>query len=122
MKRRILAAALVLLLALTLTACAKAAGGVYKLTKVTSNGTAFKPTDIGQNFTFTLLPDGTGYGVYNGTSVDLTWTETKSTVTVEGINGTLVFDKEGKNLILHDEGSILTFERQGDAPEETKSK
>ncbi len=122
MKRRIIAAGLVLLLVLALTGCSKSAGGVYKLTKATSNGTAFKPTDLSLNFTFTLQPDGTGSAVYNGTRVKLTWTETKSTVTVEGINGTLVFDKDGKNLILHDEGSILTFERQGDAPEETKAK
>lgn len=120
MKKRILAVGLVLLLALAFTACAKSAGGVYKLTKATNNGVAFKPTDLGLNFTFTLLPDGTGYGSYNGPTVELTWTQTKDKVTLEGINGTLVFDKEGKNLILHDQGSILTFERQGDAPEETQ--
>ena len=122
MKRRMLAALLVLGMVLALTACSKSAGGVYKLTKATADGKAVQPTDLGLNITFTLLSDGTGSGVYNNTKVSLTWTETKNTVTVEGINGTLVFDKEGKNLILHDDGTILTFERQGDAPEETKSK
>lgn len=122
MKRRIIAAGLVLLLALALTACAKSAGGVYKLTKASNNGTVINPVDLGLNITFTLQSDGTGSGIYNGTPVSLTWTETKRTVTVEGINGTLVFDKEGKDLILHDQGSILTFVRQGDVPEETKAK
>ena len=122
MKRRIFALGLVLLLALTLTACAKSAGGVYTLTKATFNGTAVKPSDLGMSFTFTLQSDGTGTGLHNGASINLTWTETKRTVTVESIDGTMVFDKEGKNLILHDEGTILIFERQGDAPEETKAK
>lgn len=122
MKRRIFAAGLVLLLALTLTACSKSAGGVYKLTKATENGTAINPADLGLNITFTLQPDGTGSGLYNGASVSLTWTETNRSVTVEGINGTLVFGKEGKDLILHDKGCILTFARQGDVPEETKTK
>ena len=41
--------------------------------------------------------------------MEITWAETDDAVTLEGVNGTLVFTKAGKDLILHDKGAILYF-------------
>ena len=112
MKRLLPIFMVILILALLLTGCSKTKAATYKLTKVSAEGTSFTPSSLGLNFTFTLSPNGTGVGTYNNTTVDLSWHESGSKVIVEGINGTLEFEKVGDNLILHDESSILTFELQ----------
>lgn len=96
-------------LLLTLTACSKAAGGAYKLDYITADGMRFAPSSFGMNITFQLDSDGVGTANYSGTVMEITWTDEGGTVTVTGEQGTLEFTKSGKQLILHDEGTLLFF-------------
>ena len=118
MKRKIAAvlAALILLLA----GCTKAVGGTYKLARGTAEGKSWSAESLGMNFSFTLEDDGIGHGQYNSQIVDLIWSESGNTVTVEGKFGTLEFTKSGKNLLLHDNGSVLVFEPYTETESESK--
>ena len=97
-------------LILTLSGCAADAGGVYKLDHATANGLRLSPDSYGMNIQLELKSDGAGTASYSGTTMDISWEEDGSSVTVKGPNGELEFTKEGHTLILHDKGTMLFFE------------
>ena len=107
--RRFRALLLAALLLLTLTGCARAAGGSYRLDYITANGIRIPPGGFGMNISFELESDGVGTATYSGTTLDITWTDNGSTVEITGPNGVLELTKDGKSLILHDEGTLLFF-------------
>lgn len=107
--KRIFALLLAAILLLSLVGCARAAGGSYFLDYVTADGYRMKASLFSMSVTLDLEEDGVGTANYNGTVLDVTWTDTGSKVIVIGPNGELEFSKDGKNLILHDEGTILYF-------------
>lgn len=107
--KRILILLLCAALLLSLTACSKAAGGAYKLEYITADGMRFAPSSFGMNITFELDSDGIGTANYSGTVMEITWTDEGGTVVVTGDNGVLEFTKDGKALVLHDEGTLLFF-------------
>lgn len=108
MKRGI-ALLLAAILLLSLVGCARAAGGKYFLDYMTADGYRMKPSLFSMNVTLELEEDGVGTANYNGTVLDITWTDTGKAVVITGPNGELEFSKDGKTLILHDEGTILYF-------------
>ena len=99
----------ILVLLFALTGCSKAAGGAYELTRATYNGKAVNPANLSVNMRFELGQNGLGTATYNGVTVDVTWADNGKTVTVKDGEKTLEFTKDGKNLILHDNGTILYF-------------
>ena len=107
--KRIVCVLMILALLLTLTACSKAVGGTYELSRATFDGKAVNPANLSMNMRFTLEPNGIGTARYNTRTVDITWSDNGSTVTVKDGEKTLEFKKDGKNLILHDNGMILYF-------------
>ena len=107
--RRIFALLLCAVLILGLAGCSKAAGGSYKLDYITANGIRIPPGGFGMNISFELESDGVGTATYSGTTLDITWTDNGSTVEITGPNGVLELTKDGKSLILHDEGTLLFF-------------
>ena len=98
------------LLILILSGCSGAVGGIYKLDHATADGLRLSPDSYGVNVKIELKDDGAGTATYGGATLDVTWEEDDDTVTVTGPNGTLEFTKQGKSLILHDEGTMLFFE------------
>ena len=108
MKRGI-ALLLAAILLLSLAGCAKSAGGSYFLDYMTSDGYRMKPGLFSMSITLDLEEDGVGTASYNGTTLDITWTDTGRSVIVNGPNGELTFSKDGDKLILHDKGTILYF-------------
>lgn len=114
--KRILSVSLVFLLLICLVGCSHAVGGTYTLTRATYDGKQVKPSSLGMNVVLALDENGLGTASWNGEVQDITWAETGETVTLEGVNGTLVLTKAGKDLILHDKGAILYFT----LPEEPK--
>ncbi len=109
MMKRILALLLCAALFLGLVGCGKSAGGSYFLDYMTADGYRMKPSLFSMNVTLNLEEDGVGTANYNGTVLDITWTDTGKAVIVTGPNGELEFNKDGKKLILHSEGTILYF-------------
>ena len=107
--KRIFALLLTAILLLTLVGCARAAGGSYFLDYITADGYRMKASLFSMSITLDLEDDGVGTANYNGTVLDVTWTDTGRKVIVTGPDGELVFSKDGKNLILHDDGTILFF-------------
>ena len=107
--KRLASVLVILALLLSLTACSKAAGGTYTLTKVTWDGVGAQPSMAGVNITFTLESNGVGTARYGNDSYEITWADNGATVTLELRGKTLELTKDGKNLILHDEGAILYF-------------
>lgn len=107
--KRVFALLLAGVLLLSLVGCARAAGGSYFLDYITADGYRMKPGLFSMSITLDLEEDGVGTANYNGTELDITWTDTGRAVIVTGPNGELHFSKDGKTLILHDEGTILYF-------------
>ena len=107
--KRVMTLMLCVALLFTLTACSRAAGGAYKLEYITADGMRFTPSSFGMNITFELDPDGIGTANYSGTVMEITWSDEGGSVIVNGDKGTLEFTKDGKALILHDEGTLLFF-------------
>ena len=107
--RRFRALLLAALLLLTLTGCARAAGGSYRLDYITANGLRMPPGGFGLHVSFNLEEDGVGTGSFGGDVVDITWTDEGSTVVVEGPRGTLEFTKDGKSLVLQSPGTLMFF-------------
>lgn len=107
--KRIACVLLILALLVTLTACSKAVGGTYELSRATFDGKAVNPANLSMNMRFTLEPNGIGTARYNTRTVDITWSDNGSTVEITGPNGVLELTKDGKSLILHDEGTLLFF-------------
>ena len=107
--KRVIALLLAAVLLLTLVGCARAAGGSYFLDYITADGYRMKASLFSMSITLDLEEDGVGTANYNGTVLDVTWTDTGRKVIVTGPDGELEFTKDGKNLILHDEGTILFF-------------
>ena len=96
-------------LLLTLAGCSKAAGGSYKLEYITADGMRIPPGGFGMSIYLNLEEEGRGTATYSDTTLDITWEDNGSTVTVTGPNGVLKFTQDGKSLILHDEGTLLFF-------------
>jgi len=96
-------------LLLSLAGCAKAAGGSYKLEYITADGLRIPPGGFGLNISFDLNSDGVGTASYGTTLLDVTWADKGSTVEITGPNGVLELTKDGENLILHAEGTLLFF-------------
>ena len=107
--RRIFAILLCAALLLALTGCSKAVGGTYKLEYITADGLRLPPGGFGMTIYLDLEEEGRGTATYSGTTMDITWEDNGSTVTVTGPNGVLEFTKDGKSLVLHDEGTLLVF-------------
>lgn len=107
--KRFLSLLLIAALILCLAGCAKAAGGTYRLEYITAEGMRIPPNSFGMNITLNLESDGLGTAAYTGTEVPITWTESGRKVTISSPNGDLEFTKDGKNLILHSEGTLLFF-------------
>ena len=107
--KRVIALLLAAILLLTLAGCARAAGGSYFLDYITADGYRMKASLFSMSITLDLEEDGVGTANYNGTVLDVTWTDTGRKVIVTGPERELEFSKDGKNLILHDEGTILYF-------------
>ena len=107
--KRIFALLLCAALLLGLAACTKAAGGAYKLEYITAKGVRMLPSGMGMNISLELEEDGVGTANYSGTVLDISWEDRGSTVFISGPNGELEFTKDGKNLILHSEGTLLFF-------------
>lgn len=99
-------------LLVTLTGCASPAGGAYKLESITADGMRFTPSSLQMNMSLYLEEEGRGTATFSGTTVDVSWEDDGSTVTVTGPNCALEFTKSGKTLILHDNGTLLFFEPQ----------
>jgi hypothetical protein len=111
MKRLIALILTTLAVLFLLSGCgARAVEGKYTLTKTTTEARRIRPSEISMNSTFIFNDDGTGSANLNGNFRTFTWTEDDSTVTAVSSKGTLVFTKDGKDLLLHDDGTILTFE------------
>ena len=108
MKRTIIALLLLALLA-TLTGCSRDVGGKYKLEYITADGERMNPAGFGMNITFELAEDGVGTAVYGGTSLDITWVEDGGDVVLTSGEKELRLTRDGKDLILHDEGTLLFF-------------
>ena len=105
-------------LLLTLVGCSKAVGGTYKLEYCTAEGVRFSPSNIGMIISFELNEDGTGSASNGAAELEITWEEDGSTVVVNSPDRKLEFSKDGENLVLHDEGTMLFFvlqeEEEGD--------
>ena len=107
--KRILALLFVLIICLSLTGCSKDVGGTYRLDYATANGVRISTSNLGINTSFTLEEDGVGTATYSGTTVGITWVEDGSEVVVTNDNKELRFYRDGKNLVLHDNGTMLFF-------------
>ncbi len=107
--KRIVSVSLAVLLLICLVGCSNAVGGTYTLTRATYDGKEVTPSSLGMNVVLTLDDNGLGTASWNGEDMEITWAEMDDAVTLEGVNGTLVFTKAGKDLILHDKGAILYF-------------
>lgn len=107
--KKILALLLAAALLLTLAGCSRSVGGTYTLEYITAEGLRMNPSGFGMNITFELSEDGVGTATYGGTKLSITWVEDGNTVVVTGPNGELKLTKDGKALILHDEGTLLFF-------------
>lgn len=107
--KRLIACVLLLMIILTISGCSKAFGGSYTLTKITKDGTSFTPSSLGMNFHFTLGAKGSGSASFNSAEQTITWVDNGNTITIEGNKKTLEFTKDGKNLILYDDGMVLYF-------------
>ena len=107
--KRVFSLFVLAVLLLSLVGCAKVAGGSYFLDYMTADGYRMKPGLFSMTITLDLEEDGVGTANYNGTVMDVTWTDTGRTVILTGPNGELTFSKDGDKLILHDKGTILYF-------------
>lgn len=107
--KRILSLLLITALILCLAGCSKAAGGTYQLEYITADGMRLSNVSFGMNISLNLENDGLGTATYSSTEIPITWTETGSSVTISGPNGNLVFIKDGRNLVLHSDGTLLFF-------------
>ncbi|MBR6120601.1 MAG: hypothetical protein IKQ04_09830 [Oscillospiraceae bacterium] len=96
-------------LLLSLAGCAKAAGGSYKLEYITADGLRIPPGGFGLNISFELDSDGVGTASYGSTQLDITWVDKGGSVEITGPNGVLELTKDGENLILHADGTLLFF-------------
>lgn len=107
--KRMLVLLLSMILCFCLMGCSNAVGGTYKLEYSVANGVRIPPSNVGMNITFELNEDGSGTALYGADTQVITWVEDGSTVVVSGSNGELRFSKDGENLVLHDEGTMLFF-------------
>ncbi len=107
--KQILALFFALTICLSLTGCSDAVGGTYRLDYATADGVRLPPSKFGMNISFTLEEDGIGTATYSGTTTNLTWAEEGSEVVVTNDNKELRFYRDGKNLVLHDNGTMLFF-------------
>lgn len=96
-------------LVLSLSGCSRAAGGSYALEYITARGIRMSPGSLGMNISLELEKDGTGTASYGGAPLEITWKDNGSEVLVTGPKGELRFSKDGKRLVLHDEGTLLFF-------------
>ena len=67
------------------------------------------PSSFGMNITFKLEEDGVGTATYSGTSFEITWEEEGREVVLTGPNGELRLTRDGSDLILHSDGTLLFF-------------
>ena len=58
---------------------------------------------------FELNEDGSGSATFGAAEQEITWVEDGGTVVVNSADKTLEFSKDGENLVLHDEGTMLFF-------------
>ena len=107
--KRLLSILLIGALLLCLVGCSRSVGGRYKLETVTSDGMTLLPSALGLNVSFQLEADGVGTAEYSGSSLDITWEEKDGNVIITGPNGSIELLKDGKNLVLHGEGTLLFF-------------
>lgn len=96
-----------LALLVLLSGCARAVGGSYTLTYGTAEGLRFSPGSLGIHISLELGEDGVGTANYNGTEMEVTWSDQGGSILLEGKNGQLSFVKDGKDLILHEDGISL---------------
>ena len=107
--KRILILCLAVLFCFNFASCSKTVGGSYKLEYITTDGVRLPPSNLGMNISFELSEDGIGKASYGSTNLDITWAEDGSDVVVRSQEKELRFSRDGKNLILHDKGTILYF-------------
>lgn len=107
--RRVFALLLCAALCLALVGCSRAAGGSYRLEYITADGVRMLPSTFGMSISLELEEDGVGTATYSGTLMNVTWTDEGKTVVLNGPKGELEFTKDGKALVLHDEGTLLFF-------------
>lgn len=113
--KRVLILLLAMMLCISFTACSKGVGGRYKLEYITADGVRIQPSNLGLNVSFELSEDGIGTAAYGSTNLNITWAEDGNDVVVRSEDKELRFSRDGKNLILHDEGTVMYF-----VPEETE--
>ena len=107
--KRMMILLLILVLCFSLASCSKAVGGTYKLEYCTSKGVRFPPSNLGINISFELNEDGSGSATFGAAEQEITWVEDGGTVVMNSADKTLEFSKDGENLVLHDEGTMLFF-------------
>ena len=107
--KRILVLFLAFMLCCSLSGCSKSVGGSYNLEYITADGVRIPPSNLGMNISFELDEDGNGTASYGSTDLDITWLEEGNEIVVRSQDKELRFSRDGKNLILHDEGTILYF-------------
>ena len=110
--KRILTLAVILILLLTLVGCSDDVGGSYQLEYITSDGVRMSPSTFGMNIYFELSEDGIGTATYGGTTVDITWIDEDNEVVITSQHETLRFTRDGSNLVLHSDGTLLFFVRE----------
>lgn len=96
--------------------CSKSVGGTYVLSKITADGYLIAPKDLSMNISFTLESDGTGKAQYNSTELEITWSRDGKSISLIGLEEDKVLELtvSGGDLILHDDGTVMVFERQED--------
>lgn len=107
--KRILALSFALIACLTLAGCSKDVGGTYRLDYATADGVRISTSNLGITTSFTLEEDGVGTATYSGTTMGITWAEDGNEVVVTNNKKELRFYRDGKNLVLHDNGTMLFF-------------
>ena len=107
--KRIVILLLAAALLLGLAGCSHAAGGSYRLEYITADGMRLPPSSFGMNISFELEAGGLGTASYGATTLDITWAEEGDQVVLTSAEGELRLDKDGADLILHDEGTLLFF-------------
>ena len=116
--KKIMALFFALTICLSLVGCSKAVGGTYKLEYITADGVRLPPSNFGMNISFDLEEDGVGTATYGITTQDITWAEDGSEVVLTSAEKELRLYRDGKNLILHDEGTMLFFTLEDEEEEE----
>ena len=102
------------LLVLLLAGCSAEAGGEYTLVRITADGNEITPSSLGVSIRLTLEKEGAGTASWNGSPMQITWSQEGKKIYLSGESGILELTQSGKDLIYEQEGARWIFEPEKD--------